>query len=462
MNKLVVKMNKKFIVSMVAVLASSSAYAQSTDKKLADLENRLSELEAQSSINIFKFSGVLTERYDSFSMKQDRNSISSSTQKFDERVDYLRTTFSLNASADVSKYIKFYSTITMSKYNNVYGTQAVGSGTAANVLTDFSIAKSEAGAQPFVEKAYADVLIGDTGLTYSFGRLPTSDGPPFHLQNGRPRMGTYPGLLFNAEMDGMALTYSKKMDDQAMAFRVVHAPFTRRTDATGKLTGSGVVTNPTLGGNRANTLIDFDTAMAEYSKRNTSFADNISVILQAWQLSKMPIDYTDIGGMTSGYAETSIGAQAIHVDMENVAKSNFDFSLTVMQSKVENDGCVKASGVCQIFGFGATKQGEGAVGSSTLVGARYKLTNSSFLGGEYLQGGKSTFVYDANNDTLAAFYATTGVGTHFYGLHKFTPELSLRAGYMNQKYDSEPFKIGSQGEIDRIIQTYYANLRLDF
>lgn len=429
----------------------------------ASLEDRVAELEANQSLNIFKFNGLLETRYDAIKTTQDMPN-TTTNPKMEDSVGYWRHKIGIGIDADVSKYIKFYSKFAMSKYSNVYNTQTTGTGASPVTNQDLAIAKDEKGAGVYVEKAYADVNIADSGAVFSFGRLPTSDGPPFHLQNGRARMGTYPGLLYNAELDGVALTYGKKIDEHSMAFRVVHTPFSRRLDNSGKYSGGGITTSPTTNGSKAETVIALDSAMIEYNNNNISWLDNLNVILQGWQTGNLPVNGSEINAGVAGTeaVEFKIGAQALHIDLENIAKSGFDFSVTVMQSKVENSGCIKLGGTCQIFGFGAKTQGETSTGSSSLFSARYKFSSAMFLGAEYLNGGKTAFVYDSNNDSLTNFYSTTGKATHVYYLHKFTPEFSLRAGYMNQQYDSTPFGFTAPSDSDRKIVTYYGVARLDF
>lgn len=445
----------KSLLSLSLVLATSTAMAQ--DKKMEELENRISELEAQGSLNIFKFSGMLETRYDSIKAKQTDPTASA----FDGSTQYLRHRMAINVDADVNKYVKFYSKLTMSKYNNVYLNQQVGAGTVPNTNRDLYAAKDERGPEIYVEKAYADAMISDTGLVFSFGRLPTSDGPSFHLQNGRARMGTYPGLLYNAELDGVALTYNKQInDDQKFAVRAVHTPFTRRTDATGK-SGNGIITNPTINGDAANTLIELGSVMAEYNVKNLSFADGITVIAQGWQTGKLPLNASDVGAVT-GAIEFKIGANALHIDFENLGKSGFDLGITAMSSKIENNGKIPTGATSAVYGYGATVENESSSGSSTLISARYTINKANYLGAEYLNGGKTAFVYDSNNDALTNFYSTPGKGTHVYYIYKFTPELGLRLGYMDQKYEATPFGFGASSTTDRKITTYYSSLRLDF
>jgi hypothetical protein len=445
----------KSVLSLSLVLATSTAIAQ--DKKMEELESRISELEAQSSLNIFKFSGMLETRYDAIKAKQTDPAASA----FDGNTQYLRHRASIGIDADVNKYVKFYSRLTMSKFNNLYMNQQVGVGTTPTANTDLFAAKDERGPEVFFEKAYADAIMGDTGMVFSFGRLPTADGPPYELQNGRARMGTYPSLIYNAELDGVALTYNKQIsEDQKVSIRGVHTPFTRKTDATGK-SGIGIITNPTINGNSANTMIELGTVMAEYSVKNLSWAQGVSVIAQTYQTGKLPINASDIGGL-SGAIEFKIGVTGFHLQIDNVAKSGFDLGFTTISTQIENNGVISLGPFGNVYGYGATAENDKAKGNASLISARYTINNANYIGAEYFSADKTAFVYDANNDSLTNFYSTPGKGTHVYYIYKFTPELGLRLGYMDQKYENTPFAFGASATTDRKITTYYSSLRLDF
>lgn len=466
------KCKLKLFFTMVALIPTFA----NADESYKKLEERIAELEAQQSLNIFSFGGLLEMRYDNLSTNQT----TPASGAIDDKVDYLRLRGSLDVKADVSKNIKVFSRFTSTKYSNVFYTQQTGAGSFVSTTEDLSAAKAENGAGLFVEKFYADVSVPDTGFVFSFGRLPTSDGPPFNEPNGRPRSGTYPGLLYNAELDGLALSYNKPVSNGNVAVRLVHSPFTRKTDSSGTLVGSEIVNSPSDSGpgTKANTLSNLDTLMVEYNNNSFSWTSNFVVIAQAYTF-KMGIDgslmtYAPAGGTASGNVTTSIDAQAIYLGAENVLSSGLDLSATYLMSQVGNSGCIMfpgAGGTCNtttiglgaaIAGFGASEKGETLSGNSTLLTARYAFSSSDFLGVEYLMGGKNVFVYDANSDNVTGFYNTPGTGKHVYVTHKFSPEFGIRLGAMAQEYKSTNFTFGPTKDTDRTSSTYYVNFRLDF
>ncbi len=60
-----------------------------------------------------------------------------------------------------------------------------------------------------VERAYVDYFFGPEWLpmALTFGRLPVSDSMPTGLREDTPRKSTYPGLAYDVEQDGAALSF---------------------------------------------------------------------------------------------------------------------------------------------------------------------------------------------------------------------------------------------------------------
>lgn len=453
-------MNTKLSLVLACLLGASSAFAQG---KTVSLEDRVSELEANAAVNIFSFGGHLGVRYDSVDYKQTTPASSA----LESTTEHWRLSSGFNVNANVSPKLKFYSTSAISKYFNSWNSQNSGAGTIPNYLTDPQDSRAERGSQVYLEKAYADYTFTD-GMTLSFGRLPTMDGPPSEMPYGKARMGTYPSVGYNAPFDGLALSYNMPMENQNFAARVLYTPFTQYTTSAGKLGGNGNLGNITTtgaGAQKINSETAFGALMLEYGIDGTAVANKISVMAFGYQTGNLPIDGSQIsvGAGGSGLVEFKVGGQVLTASMSGIAGSDLDLSLTYFQSKVENSGVITVTGLPSgpIYGFGASAEGDTLTGSTKLISARYRIMDT-FIGAEYLDGGKSVFNYDPATEVVNGFYSTTGTGTHVYVTHKLTPELAFRIGYMKQEYKSTPFTFGASSDTDRKITTMYSSLRLDF
>lgn len=446
--------NKKIAAALLMVLPSLAG------AQTMSIEDRLSELEANQSLNIFSFSGYLDTRYDDVDAEQTNPAASA----FKGHTQHLRLRSGLNVNAKISPKLNFFSTFATSKYFNVWQRQSSGLGSGPSYLNDAGESRAENGSQVYLEKAYADYMFTEN-MTFSFGRLPTMDGPPSHLPLGKARMGTYPSIGYNSSFDGVALSYNDTIGDQNFAARVLYTPFTYYTTSKSTVVGAPEgLNNVTVAGGKINSETSLTSVMLEYGIKNTAVANNINVMAMAYQTGNLAVDgslFNVGGGAGSGLVEFKVGGQVVSLELTGVAGSNFDLGITSLQSKVDNSGSATVPGLGSIYGFGASSEGESLTGNTTLVSARYKWSNT-YIGGEYLAGGKNVFNYDPSTEVVNGFYSTPGTGTHAYVLHKLTPELGLRVGYMKQEYKNTPFTFGASSETDRKITTVYTNLRLDF
>ncbi len=438
-------MFKKILkIAIAAALAPvGAAYAQETDK-LAALEERISELEANSSLNIFNFRGTFITRYDDVSISQDKPSAIDH-----KNLSYLRMRFSLDADASISQNVKFFSRFTTSKHFNTWTT----TGTASAAGSDLRAADSYLNSSVVLEKAYLDMSIPNSDVTVSVGRLPTPDGQPANYWDGRARLGTYPLMSYSSVLDGIALTYRLDQfmpEGHKLAARGVYSPFSSYTIGN-------YLTPPThnnAGGADPATkeLKDFYTLQLDYSTSAFGFADNFGFIVQHNSLS--PIN---VAGATAGSSTLKFGLKATTVAMEfnGLAGLPLDVSLSHLMSEIHSLG--QLSGL----GYGTTTADAKTRGSISLLSTRYRLS-SWLIGLEYGKGTKGVFYSGGTAEDLTNMYGTPGDLYHGYVTKKFTDNLSLRLGYYQQNEKYSRIALGNISESDRKIDVGYANFRADF
>ena len=422
----------------------------------ASLEDRVSELEAQNTLNIFSFSGTLNTRFDNAKVTQEDPS---SIEYKD--LNYWRTRFSLNVDANVNPYIKVYSRYTMTKMFNSWRQQ----GTASATGSDLRASDNYLSSGVFVEKAYADMQIPETGLIFSVGRLPTTDGQPANYWDGKARMGTYPLMAYGSILDGMALTY--KLDqympaDNSLSLRFLYTPFTSFTIANLQLppTTDSTSTNAAVtGGDKAKTTMDFYTGQIDYTVNNLSFANSINVIVQHYFFKNLEFaSNIATNNANSSTLAIDVKSTSFAVDINDIMASGVDFSVSQLMTSVESNGTNAAFGN---KGYGVNDAEGTTTASTTLASLRYKM-NSWIFGAEYLKGQEGIFYTGNTAEDLNNFYGTPGTATHAYFTKKFVDNLSLRIGMYNQDEKYTRLSAGEPTETDKKIETYYANLRLDF
>jgi len=441
-------------VLVILFLPLNLQAAEPMDSPKKSLEERVAELEANHSLNIFSFSGFFVTDYDNISTSQSFPSALNHNN-----LDYFRLRFSLNVDADVSKYVKFYSRFTTYKFFNQWQTQ----GSNAVVGQDLgSLTNYSNGPGVILEKAYLDLIIPDSNVTISLGRLPTVDGTPTNWWDMRARMGTYPLMSFDYPLDGIALTY--KADDflpvgHQLALRALYTPFTNVYEGN-QHTNAYIIppkadsNNGTPEGNDINTLVDLGAVQIDYTYKEPSWADQANLILQYYRSGNVPI----ASGSGTSTLSVSTSAATLCAEALGIAKTGFDMSFSYTYSQLSSHGLYDGAGT----GLGTAADGDSLSGNIMLLSLRYHWDDDWAVGGEWLHGSNAVFHYGGDEEDLTGFYQTNGTGKHIYVTRKFTSFVSLRAGYREQDMTDLGFQVGPIQSTDRRIKTTYLSLRTDF
>ncbi|QLY25898.1 DUF3373 family protein [Bdellovibrio sp. KM01] len=442
------KISAAFIAGMLMVPTAQAA----------TLEERVAELEANQSLNIFSFSGTFNTRFDDIlSAKQTQPAtVLGQPATFDTKdLTYLRMKFQFNIDANVSKNVKFYSRLTTSKHFNTFYQQSYA---APAVGADLGSSNDYSSTNVVLEKAYVDMTMPDTGLTFFIGRLPTVDGQPQNYKDGRARMGTYPMLSYDSVLDGMGLSY--KLDQympqgHQLALRALYTPFAQYYAGT----SGGYYTQPSkqAGGSLPTSQAGYGL-MVDYGLNDMSWADNMGLVLLNFQTADLYYPAPSSAGSSSSLT-LAVGGTTLAWELNGIAKTGWDLSASYLASSLKSNGRYISS--TPGTGFGTSKDEDTSTGGVMLLSTRYRL-GSWIIGGEWVNGSENSFYYATAAEDLTQFYSTHGNGYHLYFTKKFGQNIAARVGYMLQDYDYTPTSVGAVVESDRKIETAYANLRLDF
>jgi len=161
-------------------------------KSLLDLMNLSAELRTQ--FDWFNFKGHDYEPYTTIKIGSEKT----------EHVRMLPTNrLRLNLRANLSDSFKFTSRLSMTRHWQdddfpIYPE-----------LNFMNTARKPTNLDMKVDRAYIDYFfepIDRLPIALTFGRLPTTDGLPIDLRENTPRKSTYPGLSYDCESDGIALS----------------------------------------------------------------------------------------------------------------------------------------------------------------------------------------------------------------------------------------------------------------
>ena len=436
-----------------AAAASTAAPAPLDTGTLKALESRVSELEAQNLLNHFHFGGYFVFRFDAIEYQPDGDAA---------KVNHsypLSMHLALNVNVDISDELKFYSTFGMNKLANMaFTTDAVP------VSADFQGSYVRFGSSVYIDRAYLEYRPSSFPVAFSAGRLPTVDGPPSHLWDGEPRMGTYPMTWFSSIVDGLSLTLNLGKllpEGHSLFIRGVYAP-------SGQFDVASPYKQVESGGTLYPSHMPGGSVMVEYGIKDTVLADNATLIL----------GYLDAGGwkvapnlFAPPTAPPLAGDYTMHfhnlvsyLELDQIAHSDLTLAALFVESITSTSG----STVIVPVNIPAVNAAPTVWGGSFLLSLRYQLPilalGRPLLGAEYLYSTRNTWPNNLASEDLTGFYSTRGRAFHVYYTQPITAGLKLRVGFRRQNIfgaNDLPTGFGGDGTDDRL-NTYYANLRLDF
>lgn len=195
-----------FVFVCTCVIMGYPAFAevslQDVQDSVGDIEERLDVIETKSILNKITIGGEFRTKMETLSYQNYpvTNPQTLVTTKYDKSIDELWSNrLRLNLKGEITEDLVFHGRLTYYKlWSSTNNDSTLSDMSAAHFLG------SEG--KLHVEKAYVDYFVPGTPLSISFGRLPTSEGPPNELRDNSTRKATYPRVFIDAESDGVATT----------------------------------------------------------------------------------------------------------------------------------------------------------------------------------------------------------------------------------------------------------------
>ena len=201
----------RYLVALCAFCASLFAAPLTTEGRLAQIEDRLDEIEFQSGLDKIKFGlDFTTGASESWYKIGERQSTSGTIaeQKYNAHNKW-GMQLNLNMNAPINSYTKFYGRLSMTKNYGMMDTSNVHNPLDTDAGRDFR----QSGQSIYVSRAYVDLFLSPE-IIATLGRQPGTDGPGSNLRNNALRQSTYPALLFNALGDAAVLSYKPNFAKQ--------------------------------------------------------------------------------------------------------------------------------------------------------------------------------------------------------------------------------------------------------
>jgi len=465
---------KKYIL-IVAFLFTPFIYSQDDiQTRLDNLEQTVLDLEIKSLFSKILFSGELTTN---FSRENLKNYATAPTKRSNTLVS---NTIKLNANSNIGKRIKVFTSLESSFF--------FGENLAESSPPSSSLLNERDGDHLRVTKAYFDYHLIPKSLITSLGRLPTTDGPPAHFYSLEDRLGTYALLTYSIPIDGAAVSWniSHTLDmKDSLIGRLIWgkgSKVNRDFPAAGLNASKFAATSSQLAEDNK-----YKSIMLEYSSKRFGFLSNdINFISHYIKGSLGRFAPYQLRGLAAGdyhlyeisYTDDelfSFDLYSMHLDMQNIFRTNFDFYLTHKITKLKSSGEAVATLIddpdpTDSFGLGDKSPNipskflgdtDKLTGYSTLLGARYKFTSNFALGAEYLKSTKGTLPTTSFTQAKTNIYNIIGKAYHTYITKTFfAKKVITRLGYTNSLSD---FTISSSfASSTQRAESVYALITLKF
>lgn len=361
-----------YLVALCVFATSLFAAPRTTEGRLADLEDRLDEIEFQSGLDKIKF-GLdfstgggeswykISERYSGTTLIPE--------QKYSAHNKW-GMELHLNMNAPINDYTKFYGRLSMAKNYGMMDTNGVHQPLDIDAGRDLR----SSGQSLYVTRAYVDLFLSKE-IVATLGRQPGTDGPGSNLRNNALRQATYPALLFNTLGDAAVISYKPRFLRQLQF--VVRGAYGKIYQADSQ----GVVRDWTSKQDALDS--DLYYASMEIQPYLGSLGKNSLIMLSYARLSNLALD---LSALNSAIGVKNLGdTDLANLHFESYQAFGLPLSYFVSGSYMKGSGAREISFTAQSkVSLGKLFNEETAF--AVHAGLRYDFHRYFKLGGEYFYG----------------------------------------------------------------------------
>lgn len=423
-------MKKLLVLGMATAALAGGAHAQT-------LEERVEALEYQGYENIFRFKGSLEWQYDTTTVdyKDDNATVLAGDTDYtgEERTLQRHSLFAkIDMEAKTSDKLSFYGRLSMSKYTNRMN--AFSHGSFGDIDGQLDEGQGLRDADVWMERAFVNYNFSKS-LAFTFGRLPTSNGTPYHMTRDEAVGGAYPFLMYNAHFDGLALTYA--VSD--FKFKFIYTPFQFENNSSTSRSDGKEFDTPT----------DAWALIAEYDRNDLSWVRdmNITVGYLATEAT-LALAETDMNNSGTASNHTVKGLSDLSLDIKRavlamnfsgIMNSKFDLNLQYVAATIGTNGSYTTynnplAGGADTYSYFMTDDGAAETSNISILTTRYNINESNKIGLQLAQGSQYSFASDLVGK-LPMAVVVPGSTTHLFYNHNFGGGLKVNLGYMEQKIE---------------------------
>ena len=422
---------------------SGKAAAAAMPTKLAkDVENifdTLDKVETKTLKDRINLGAELRTRADFFKVKD--NPMLPAVSSTEHNDNHWTNRFRLNLDSEIQKNLLFTGRITAYKnFANDTANTFANDSNAAHVPGDTGLK---------LDRAYVDWIPEGMPipLALTFGRHPSSEGPPSELKENRLRQSTYPSLLFDGEADGVVATVGL---ERYLGWKNSGIRF-----AWGKAyqdTNTSVSYMDNAGG-----MYDDTNIYAMFFETEIPGVRDSLLVLSALKAANLVGDASYLNAGTDKVDIGDMTMYGIHAQANNLMDSGFDLFFSTGLNKTDPSGKTLAAGFGLLNNDGTTEHSGWAIHTGLRYNIAYKPWNNPKVGFEYNHGSDNWFSFTWGSAELYNKLATRGDAYDLYYIQPFNDNLFGRLGYthIDYNYSGSGLHMGDFGDSTAELDNLY-------
>lgn len=372
------------------------------------------------------------------------------------RDNFWTTRFRLNMDADVSRGLTFHARLAAFKAWADGDFETTNDANRVHVPTDTTIK---------MDRAYVDWI--PQGLPFplaiTFGRQPSSEGPPFEYKDNRKRQSTYPALLFGGESDGIVATLGleRYIKIRNSGLRFFYAKGFQSDDESFMAPYTYRAVDP-------NGLTDLNVYAVFLEGEIPKMRDSLVVVsyIHATDFNDQGMNYLFTSGqpITNVVSLGDIDVAGFHMQFTNIQNTGLDFFYSYGYVSANPSGNPAAGGM----GLLSTDNTTSNTGDSHYLGLKYTLPLKAMknpqIGFEYNKGSQYWFSFTWGAAEQYGKLATRGDVFDTYYIQPFNSNLFMRIGYtmINYDYTNSGSYLGDPTATEESLTNFYMLLDCRF
>ena len=434
--------------------ASAVMPQQKLAKDMDDIYDTLDEVQTKTLKDKVNFGAELRTRVDNFRVKDHTYFSAPLTKGTQSNDNSWSNRFRLNMDAQIRKNMKFSGRLAVLK------NFADSDSSSPGIIGDANRAHIPDNSTVKLDRAYVDWVPEGlpVPLALTFGRHPSSEGPPFEFKENRKRQSTYPSLLFDGEADGIVVTLGLErytgLKNSGLRF------------AWGKAYQDDDDVDPYL--DKPGGLDDSNVYAAFFESEIPGLKDSL-LVLSALRANNMAADFTDANINITGTANIGdMDLYGVHAQANNLKDSGFDVFLSLGLNKSHPNGqyvTYAPNGAhLGLLSDGTQSHSGWAVYTGLRYTVPYAPLNNPKIGFEYNHGSDYWFSFTQGSAELYNKLAARGDAYEIYYIQPFNQNLFMRAGYtwIDYNYKLSGFHIGDFGQSTETLGNGYLLLDCRF